>query len=114
MRSEPGKRPVFICRYNKIEQNQSRIENAGRTSVLSETHCPSRFGVELLRDLVIMRNARQIETMHQELEAESRLFQALVPGKTGIPKNFFLKGARRTIHQLIHAAFFQTFQPVFN
>jgi hypothetical protein len=28
MRSEPGKRLVFIPRYDKIEQNQSRIEDA--------------------------------------------------------------------------------------
>jgi hypothetical protein len=51
--------------------------------------------------------------MHQELKAESRLFQALVPGKTGIPKNFFLKSPEEKIHEFIHAAFFQAFQAVF-
>jgi hypothetical protein len=105
MRSEPGKRPVFIPRYDKIEQNQSRIENTELTSVVSESHCPIRFGVEPLRDLAIMREARQIEMMHQELEVDGRLFQALVPRKTEIPKNFFLKSPGEKRHEFIYAAF---------
>jgi hypothetical protein len=60
-----------------------------------------------------MRKARQIEILHQKLEAEGRLFQALVSGKTGISKNFFLKSPREKIHEFIHAAFFEAFQAVF-
>jgi hypothetical protein len=113
MRAGLGKRPDFVPRYDKIEQNQSRIKTREPTNVLSESHCPSRFGVEPLRDLAMMREPRQIKRMHQELEAEGHFFQQRLPGKSEIPRNFLLKSPGEKTHEFIHAAFFQAFQAVF-